>query len=145
MMIVSKELNFCAGHRLVDYVGPCANLHGHNYIVEITVSGDVDPKTGFVMDFQGFKRVQNWIDLNLDHTLILNAADELLTLTMVNSDGISVSLSEVCGRLFLMPCNPTAENLATLIAKEAHRLLPVNVHSVTVWETLKCEATWIAW
>ena len=41
--------------------GKCANLngHGHNYTLEVTVKGDVDPKTGFVVDLKELKEILN--------------------------------------------------------------------------------------
>jgi len=41
--------------------GKCANLngHGHNYTLEVTVKGEVDPKTGFVVDLKELKEILN--------------------------------------------------------------------------------------
>ncbi len=50
--------------------GKCANLngHGHNYTLEVTVKGDVDPKTGFVVDLKELKEILNREVLEaLDH------------------------------------------------------------------------------
>ena len=48
---VKKVIEFCYGHRLLDYDGKCRNLHGHNGQLEIEVdSGGLDP-LGMVIDF----------------------------------------------------------------------------------------------
>ena len=50
--------------------GKCANLngHGHNYTLEVTVKGDVDPRTGFVVDLKELKEILNREVLEaLDH------------------------------------------------------------------------------
>ena len=50
--------------------GKCANLngHGHNYTLEVTVKGEVDPKTGFVVDLKELKEILNREVLEaLDH------------------------------------------------------------------------------
>src|SRR5690349_5600603 len=41
--------------------GKCANLngHGHNYTLEVTVKGDIDPTTGFVVDLKQLKDILN--------------------------------------------------------------------------------------
>ncbi|MCB9898785.1 MAG: 6-carboxytetrahydropterin synthase [Planctomycetes bacterium] len=67
MFELSRRLEFSAAHRLwCDRLsddenrrlyGPCANLHGHNYVLDVTVRGDVDPVTGMVMDLNVIAQV----------------------------------------------------------------------------------------
>ena len=72
---VTRRLVFSSAHRLHhpdlenDLVyGSCANLHGHNYTLEVTVKGKVDPLTGFVVDLKGLKRVmEEKVKAILDH------------------------------------------------------------------------------
>ncbi len=72
---ISRRLSFSSAHRLhhddLDneaIYGQCANLHGHNYILEVTVKGKVDPKTGFVVDLKKLKDImEEKIKLVLDH------------------------------------------------------------------------------
>lgn len=57
MMYLSRRFAFSSSHRLHSgaldeaanqcVYGPCTNLHGHNYRLEVTVRGEVDPRTGF--------------------------------------------------------------------------------------------------
>lgn len=68
-MYVTRKANFSAAHRLfnpllsdqenLDIYDKCSNPngHGHNYYVEVTVAGEPDPKTGYVIDLKKLKRV----------------------------------------------------------------------------------------
>src|ERR1035437_11157614 len=61
--------------------GKCANLngHGHNYTLEVTVKGDVDPKTGFVVDLKALKEILNREVLDgLDHRHLNKEVPEFL-------------------------------------------------------------------
>jgi 6-pyruvoyltetrahydropterin/6-carboxytetrahydropterin synthase len=61
---VTRRLHFSAAHRLyrpdwsddrnAEVFGDCANpdWHGHNYEIDVTVEGEVDPETGYVMDLK---------------------------------------------------------------------------------------------
>jgi len=65
---VTRRAHFCAAHRLHregwsedrnrEVFGDCSNpsWHGHNYILDVTVEGPVDPETGFVMDLKALKQ-----------------------------------------------------------------------------------------
>jgi 6-pyruvoyltetrahydropterin/6-carboxytetrahydropterin synthase len=68
-MEIFKEFSFEAAHRLPN-VPPghkCARLHGHTFYVRIHVQGEVEPKTGWVMDFGDIKRHFEPIYRRLDH------------------------------------------------------------------------------
>uniref|UniRef100_UPI000666AF60 6-carboxytetrahydropterin synthase n=2 Tax=Burkholderia cepacia complex TaxID=87882 RepID=UPI000666AF60 len=59
-MLITRKLEFDAGHRIPDHRSQCRNLHGHRYVLEITLRGDlVDtegaPDRGMVMDFADVK------------------------------------------------------------------------------------------
>lgn len=58
---ISRTFYFEASHQLPEYVGKCANLHGHTYELRVTVSGDtVDmDKSGIIIDFGTLKRIVN--------------------------------------------------------------------------------------
>lgn len=79
---LSKEFHFDASHRL-DHLPeehPCFNLHGHSYRVVIQVSGDVDERTGFLIDYADIKRIVSPIIAQLDH-VHLNDIPDLPTTT----------------------------------------------------------------
>jgi 6-pyruvoyltetrahydropterin/6-carboxytetrahydropterin synthase len=129
--IVTKRLDFCYGHRLLDYDGVCRHLHGHNAMVEVDIQADALDPRGMVVDFSDVKRlVKAWVDRELDHKMILRRDDPLVTLLQAQGEP-----------LFLIDGNPTAERLAQLIYEQA-RSLGFNVVSVRFWETPTSAATY---
>jgi 6-pyruvoyltetrahydropterin/6-carboxytetrahydropterin synthase len=131
MFRVTREFEFCFGHRLMDYDGKCRQIHGHNGKVCVTLAGDNLNGLGMVMDFVEMKRVVGaWIDATLDHTLLLHQDDPL------------VKVLQAAGEKVLpLPVNPTTENMAKLIYEYAEsKGLPVV--EVTMWETPYSYATY---
>jgi 6-pyruvoyltetrahydropterin/6-carboxytetrahydropterin synthase len=130
MFRVSRQIDFCYGHRLLNYAGKCRHLHGHNgrAIVSFT-AGALDDR-GMVLDFTDIKRViSRWIDENLDHRMILCRDDPIVPV-----------LEQLGEPLHLIDVNPTAENIAKLIADYAvAQGFPVV--EVRLWETPNCCAT----
>ena len=131
MFRVVREIEFCYGHRLLNYDGKCRYLHGHNGKAMITMEGQDLDYRGMVVDFSDIKKhVSTWIDANLDHRMILNAADPVVEYLKQQGEPV-----------FLMDTNPTAENIAKLIFDFAKsQKLPVT--EVSLWETFKSYATY---
>ena len=124
MFEIVKSISFCYGHRLLNYQGPCMHLHGHNARACIKLRSDTLDNLGMVTDFGDIKKnVKQWIDDNLDHTMLLAEGDPLVEI-----------LQRAGERFFLMPANPTAENIARLIF-EYVETQGFPVVSVTLWET----------
>lgn len=131
MFQVTREIDFCYGHRLLDYDGKCKNLHGHNAKVLITLEANSLDGRGMVLDFADIKRViQKWIDDHLDHRMILR-----------HDDPVVATLVQMGEPLMLIDENPTAENLAKLIA-DYGRDQGFPVVEVRFWETPRCSATY---
>src|SRR5262245_23589219 len=131
MYRVTREIEFCYGHRLLNYAGKCRHLHGHNGRAVITLGGSELDRCGMLVDFAEIKRkVQQWIDENLDHTMLLCRDDALVDV-----------LRERHERVFVMDCNPTAENIARLIYDRA-REAGLPVVEVVLWETEHCSSTY---
>lgn len=124
MYFVTRELEFCYGHRLLNYDGKCKYLHGHNARIAVRLGSQSLDDRGMVVDFNEIKRLlRAWIDEELDHQLLLHEADPLLP--VLRAQGQMV---------FVMDCNPTAENIARLIYEQAIQMgLPVD--QVRLWET----------
>ena len=69
MVLLTRRAEFSAAHyywveawsaeRNIEAFGPCANRngHGHNYVIEVTVAGEPDPVTGFVVDLKQMRDV----------------------------------------------------------------------------------------
>lgn len=131
MFRVTKEIDFCYGHRLMNYDGKCKYLHGHNGRAVIQLEGDVLDHRGMVVDFSDIKRhVAGWIDANLDHRMILHVEDPIVPI-----------LKKMGEPMYLVEENPTAENIAKLIFDFAKsHSLPVK--EVSLWETFNSYATY---
>jgi len=124
MFKVTKHIDFCYGHRLLNYDGKCQHLHGHNGRLEVDITADKLDARGMVHDFADIKAaLKTWIDETLDHRLLLSKDDSL------------VPVLKQRGELFyVMDENPTAENIAKLIFNHAKsKGLPVA--EVRLWET----------
>ena len=124
MYSVTKRIEFCYGHRLLDYHGICQHPHGHNAVAEIEVRTDVLDSRNMVCDFGDIKRiVKGWIDRELDHKMLLRHDDPLVK-----------PLQQLGEPVYLMDSNPTVERLARLIFDyTSEQGFPVA--RVTVWET----------
>ena len=124
MFHVTREIDFCYGHRLLNYEGKCKHLHGHNGKVLITLQASRLDERGMVLDFGDIKAVMNtWIDDHLDHRMILCRRDPAIEL-----------LKKLDEPMFLLDENPTAENIARLISDvTAEKGFPVV--EVRLWET----------
>ena len=124
MYSVTKRIEFCYGHRLMDYDGVCRHPHGHNAIVEIDIKAERLDDRNMVADFTDIKRVvKGWIDRELDHKMILREDDPL------------VAPLEALGEpVFKLESNPTVERIAKLIF-DMTRDQGLDVVAVRVWET----------
>ena len=112
MYELTVERRFSAAHYLRDYDGPCARLHGHNYRVEITVTGEELDALGMLMDFGPLKALCDEVLNELDHRCLNE-------------------LPAFADR------NVTAENLAAHLyrALAAKLTRGVRMASVRLWET----------
>lgn len=73
---VAKEyLTFSAAHFITIAGHQCERLHGHNYRIGVSVSGEVDRDTGFVVDFAVIKRAVKPLIDALDHRVLLPAGN----------------------------------------------------------------------
>mgnify|MGYP007071564299 CR=1 FL=1 len=148
----TRRLTFCAGHRVLGHENKCAHLHGHNYVVEVTArSADTVDELGRVIDFSVIKAMLgNWLDTNFDHGFILHEQDtaniEYLSNLIVRPEEnfAHLQLAPVRQKLFVLPVNPTAENIAHYLLHTVCPLLfgssGVQIIKVRVHETENCYA-----
>ncbi|TFG44621.1 MAG: 6-carboxytetrahydropterin synthase [Gemmatimonadales bacterium] len=122
---VTRRVHFNAAHRLHNPAesdawnratfGPCnnANYHGHNYELEVTVEGPIDPKTGYVLDIAVLKAlVDTHVSSVLDHR--------------------NLNLDVPYFREHI----PSAENIAVFCWQAIAPALPAGkLHRVRLWET----------
>src|SRR5581483_6918706 len=124
MYSVTKRIDFCYGHRLLDYDGICKHPHGHNATAEIEVRTGTLDNRNMVCDFSDIKRiVKGWVDRELDHKMLLRHDDPLVA-----------PLKQLGEPMFLLDSNPTVERIARLIFDYA-REQGLPVVRVKVWET----------
>ena len=131
MYSVSKRIDFCYGHRLLEYDGICRHPHGHNATVEVELRSETLDGRNMVVDFNDIKRVvKTWVDRELDHRMILRQDDPLVAV-----------LRQMGEPVYTLDSNPTAERIARLIFEVA-RDHGLPVARVTVWETPNSWATY---
>jgi len=120
-MQITTRLEFDSGHRIPNHKSQCRNLHGHRYVLEITLSGDIikqenASENGMVMDFSDVKAIAKESVVNVwDHAFLVYRNDtEVLNFLNSLPDHKTV----------VFPTVPTAENMAL----EAFRILKSKYH-----------------
>ena len=138
---ITKEFSFEMAHALKGHDGPCRFIHGHSYVLSVTVMGspvtdDTSSKLGMVMDFSELKKIVkvNIIDV-FDHALVLNRTSQLET------GDESASLFE---KTLIVDYQPTSENLLVDFADRIKRSFPegVSLFSMRLRETATSYAEW---
>ena len=120
---------FDAAHRLSLHPGPCSNVHGHRYAVELTVEGPLDAG-GMVVDFAAVKQTfGGWIDDNWDHMLLLWVDDDFRHVVEGNAPVVQCT------------GHPTAEWMAAELLRVARDVCGLNATRCDVWETPTFGAT----
>src|SRR4051794_40962691 len=130
-LTIMRRIKFCAGHRLHKHGGKCEYFHGHNYMADFYVTGDQVDAVGRVIDFAELKKLfKGWLDENWDHGVVLNKEDE---------NGLAAGKIGVACRYYVLPYNPTSENMATYLLREVcPKLLAgkgVSATKVVIWES----------
>jgi 6-pyruvoyltetrahydropterin/6-carboxytetrahydropterin synthase len=141
---IARIIEFDAGHRLWKHESKCANMHGHRYRIEVHVSADELDSVGRVIDFSVIKEVLGgWIDKNWDHGFLYSCEDDDCS-RIFGSSYIGPGSSEL-GKYYVMPYNPTAENIGFYLLDE---IIPdlfveyggVGINKLVVHETPNCRA-----
>ena len=137
MTTCTRRFHWCSGHRVLGHENKCANLHGHQYMAEITACAQSLDSIGRVIDFGVLKeRIDPWIQERWDHGFILNRDDSEARAAMA-------CIQSRPQKLYLLPCNPTAENMAAYLMQVGNALLRctgVRIVRVVVHETPNCYA-----
>jgi 6-pyruvoyltetrahydropterin/6-carboxytetrahydropterin synthase len=124
-VLVSRRESFNAAHQLRDpgltdtenrrLYGKCANVHGHNYILEVVVAGEIDQTTGYVLDLK-----------------VLSDVVSRRIIEDVDHRNLNTDVPWLQGMI------PTAENLAAAFWERIRSELPAgSLRSVRLWETDK--------
>ena len=115
-MLITRRLEFDAGHRIPNHASQCRHLHGHRYAIEISLSGEIigadgAAEQGMVMDFSEIKRIANAVLVDRwDHAFLVHEGDHDVVAFLATLPG---------HKTVVLPVVPTAENLAA----EAFRIL----------------------
>lgn len=108
MYTLQANTNFDSAHFLKGYEGKCSNIHGHRWIVEVTIAAEElknqGQTRGMVVDFKTLKDDLNNLADELDHSLVIEEGS--LKETTKNA------LLDEEFRIVELPFRPTAENLA---------------------------------
>jgi len=138
---ITKEFQFEMAHALLGYDGPCKNIHGHSYKLDVTVKGEIkngttDSDEGMVVDFSIIKKVVKKLIVDeYDHSLVLN-------------DKMSIDTKQFnfMNKLILVPFQPTCENLLIHYKQLIEEKLPssIKLHSLLLRETPTSYAEWYA-
>lgn len=140
---LTKEFHFEMAHALWNYDGLCRNIHGHSYILYVTVIGEPcsdpqNPKLGMVMDFGDLKRiVHKEIVEKLDHAVVLNAQAPYID---------QLGVPQMFERLYQVDYQPTCENMIVDFAQRIKKQLPadISLFSLKLHETASSFAEWYA-
>lgn len=140
-MRITRKFEIDAGHRIHGHGGKCRHVHGHRYVIELTVRADELDSLGMVVDFGRLKDgFGEFLNSRYDHKLILSTDDPLHEL-IHTSPAAGYSAFGI-GSVVWVPVPPTAENLARMMFDDALAYMPdgVTLCSVRVYETPNCWA-----
>ena len=112
MYRLSAQTIISAAHKLNNYNGPCARLHGHNWKIRVEVSANQLDEVGITLDFDEIKKLTWQVVGKFDH----NYFNEIPPFDKIN---------------------PTAENIVKYIFEEFCKIIPkeVRLEKVSLWET----------
>ena len=134
-----------AGHRVMNEAMSCYNLHGHEYLTELTFSFENTEEIGYAIDFKEIKRVFiQYLQDTMDHGMILNPHDSIV----INAvKALDTRLWEMSLNGEGNYCNPSVENIAKEIFLAMEILTQtlygsvntgLRIHKVLVYETPNC-------
>ena len=137
---VTKRFTFEMAHSLRCHDGLCANIHGHSYVLDVTILGvpittPGHAKDGMVIDFADLKSiVKRAVVDRYDHALVLNENDR----SDVNTD------HSLFGRVVFTLWQPRCENLLLDMVRTLREQLPAEapLHFVCLQETATSWAEW---
>jgi len=142
-MLITKKIEIDMGHRVPNHKSKCRNLHGHRYVIEVGVDGEIitengSPAEGMVIDFGDLKEVMmDTLDKLFDHSFTIYQKDEFCN--------VFEELKAKGQKINFVTFIPTAENLAKhwfelLQPKLVER--KIKIKFVRVWETPTSTATY---
>jgi len=141
---ITKEFKFETGHALYGYDGLCKNVHGHSYILEVTVIGTpieeaTNTKYGMLIDFGDLKKIvrQHIVD-PLDHATVLNCNSP--------HKALADTMEAQGHKIYRVNYQPTCEMMIIDFANQIQAALPthLSLHHLKLRETATAFAEWYA-
>jgi 6-pyruvoyltetrahydropterin/6-carboxytetrahydropterin synthase len=140
---VSKIFNFETAHALWGYDGKCANIHGHSYILTVSISGDLiqdpeHPKYGMIIDFGELK--------DIVRPEIVDVYDHCLLVRKNTPHEGYANVETAFKKIWLTEFQPTCENMLLDMVKRMLKALPshVELRYMKLQETKSSFAEWFA-
>lgn len=143
MLEITRKFEFDAGHRIPNHLSLCKNLHGHRYVLEVSITGGlIDDQAaadfGMVLDFGVIKQVikTGLIDV-WDHAFLVYEHDTDVKNFLETLEN---------HKTVVLPVVPTAENLVKIAFEQIAEILqknidyPLTVKHVRLYETPNCWA-----
>lgn len=149
-LTVTRKFEFDAGHRIPNHQSLCKHLHGHRYVLEVTLTGTtIEQKDardfGMMIDFGDIKHViKTYLVDEWDHAFLVYDHDDIV------KNFLATMLDH---KTVVLPCVPTAENLVAiafakievlLTEKLAHYNQTLKLQHVRLYETPNCWADYFA-
>ncbi len=111
MIQITRRETFNAAHRLYndswsaeknfEIFGPCSRIHGHNWELFVTVEGEVNPETGFVMDLKDLRdTMRTHIISKVDHTY-LNTDVDFLAGQLTSTENFAMAIWHILNPILI--------------------------------------------
>jgi 6-pyruvoyltetrahydropterin/6-carboxytetrahydropterin synthase len=137
MFTLTKSFHFAAAHRLMHHEWVCHNVHGHNFVVTLTLCCEeiTDTKTWFTYDHKLLKPFIQWVEEQYDHAFLTEQWDE-----------IGEFLQNKGHKVVFFPFPPSTELLAQHLANDFDRIIQlpewVFLQELHIQETPTAGASW---
>ena len=138
---ITKEFRFEGAHALRGYDGKCKHIHGHSYLLYVTVEGTPltrqgEHGSGMIIDFKIIKNIVNQTIIEkFDHALVMQEGTPL-----------TKEIESAYGNVIVVPMRPTSENMICHFAQEITKALPpqAKLYSLKLYETAGSYVEWFA-
>jgi 6-pyruvoyltetrahydropterin/6-carboxytetrahydropterin synthase len=112
------------------------NVHGHSYLYEVSIAGEIEEPSGMVLDFKQLEPIKTFID-QFDHCMVLWDGEQDLF-----KEFFKLNFK----RVIIMKKNPTAENMVCVISRFVSQWLAdahpdCYLENIRIWETITGSAT----
>ncbi len=126
---IAKEYRWEMSHRLPFHSGPCKNIHGHSYSMQVSIEGEID-KNSMVLDYYDIDKIISPLINQLDHAFVCDKDDKLM-IEFLATNGFKYSI---------IPYNTTSENLVTYfldsVKEEFQKYANISSLSIKICETI---------